>query len=231
MYGTSNYSTGPVPGLENWQLSHDVDDYLTLSSDMTSFMNMDLVEEVKDSKKSKTLDENMEKNQSLIMEVEDFLQSVSNETNDDPTPSNNVKKNWGKVLEDKLQKGKRNTQLYFDLASTSNWLLQPAKTTHVSGNMRERLDGKKLKTVPSRRPSPYPKEKVERKRAQNRTAAFKYREKKKAENEAVDGELFHLQQRNSELKKYSYNLEIELKCLKQLMEETGMMKTIEVCGN
>jgi len=69
---------------------------------------------------------------------------------------------------------------------------------------------------------PYPKEKGERKKAQNRSAAFKYREKKKAEAEAVDEELERLTERNTVLKKKMSDMEIQLRCLKQLMIESGI---------
>jgi len=70
--------------------------------------------------------------------------------------------------------------------------------------------------------APYPKEKTERKKAQNRTAAFKYREKKKAEQEAVDDELDHLIDRNAKLKEKMSVMEIELKVLKNLMIQSGL---------
>lgn len=69
---------------------------------------------------------------------------------------------------------------------------------------------------------PYPKEKGERKKAQNRSAAFKYREKKKAEQDAADGELTAIMERNCLLKKRLADMNLELKCLKNLMSEMGV---------
>lgn len=78
--------------------------------------------------------------------------------------------------------------------------------------------------APKRKPefTPYPKDKAERKKAQNRNAAWKYREKKKSEQELVEKEFETLLNRNVELKKTLSDMEIQLKCLKQLMVETGM---------
>jgi len=78
--------------------------------------------------------------------------------------------------------------------------------------------------APKRKPefAPYPKDKAERKKAQNRSAAWKYREKKKGEQEVVEKEFETLLNRNVELKKTLSDMEIQLKCLKQLMVETGM---------
>lgn len=71
--------------------------------------------------------------------------------------------------------------------------------------------------------APYPKEKGERKKAQNRSAAYKYREKKKAEQDLVDSELLYLANRNTVLKRKLSDMEVELKCLKKLMIETGLL--------
>lgn len=68
----------------------------------------------------------------------------------------------------------------------------------------------------------YPKEKKERKKAQNRSAAYKYREKKKAEQDKVGTELDQLIDRNIVLKKRLADMEIEVKCLKRLINEAGL---------
>merc|ERR1719189_1572951 len=60
---------------------------------------------------------------------------------------------------------------------------------------------KYARTNPPRPPTgPYPTEKKERKKAQNRTAAFRYREKKKSEQDTIDDELELLGRRNVVLK-------------------------------
>lgn len=95
-------------------------------------------------------------------------------------------------------------------------------TTSTTGGAKPRK--KYERRAPRRRPDlePYPKNKADRKKAQNRTAAWKYREKKKAEQDLVDQELDNLMTRNSDLKKHLGDLEIQMKCLKQLMVEAGM---------
>lgn len=106
-------------------------------------------------------------------------------------------------------------------SSDYEWTPSPMSTSSSStvGKARKKYQ-RKTPTVP---PSgPYPKEKTERKKAQNRSAAYKYREKKKAEQEAVDDELTQLEERNTVLKKRMSDLEIELKCLKKLVAEVGL---------
>lgn len=95
---------------------------------------------------------------------------------------------------------------------------QPSDTT--SPKPRKKYERK----APKRKPefTPYPKDKAERKKAQNRSAAWKYREKKKSEQDLVEKEFETLLNRNVELKKTLSDMEIQLKCLKQLMVETGM---------
>jgi cyclic AMP-dependent transcription factor ATF-4 len=68
---------------------------------------------------------------------------------------------------------------------------------------------------------------VERKKAQNRTAAFRYREKKKAELDAVDMEVDQLIEKNTALKARLRDMEQELSCVKRLMVETGLGHLIQ----
>lgn len=70
---------------------------------------------------------------------------------------------------------------------------------------------------------PYPQEKNERKKAQNRSAAYKYREKKRQEQDSADEQLAKLFERNAILKKRLNDTEVELRCLKKLMRETGLL--------
>lgn len=69
---------------------------------------------------------------------------------------------------------------------------------------------------------PYPVEKKERKKAQNRTAAFRYREKKKSEQDLIDDELELLSTKNNVLKDKLTEMETEFKYLKKLMTEAGL---------
>jgi len=78
------------------------------------------------------------------------------------------------------------------------------------------------KNRPTPMAEPYPRDKVERKKAQNRTAAFRYREKKKAEQDAWDAEICQLEARNTALKARLRDIEQELRTVKRLMLDTGL---------
>jgi len=67
-------------------------------------------------------------------------------------------------------------------------------------------------------------DKKERKKAQNRTAAFRYREKKKSEQDLADEELEALEDKNIRLKEKLSEMETEFKYLKKLMVEAGLGK-------
>lgn len=75
---------------------------------------------------------------------------------------------------------------------------------------------------------PYPTDKKERKKAQNRTAAFRYREKKKQEQEMADGEVEALVGKNTALKAKLNDVENEVRILKKLMAEAGLGKYANV---
>jgi len=75
---------------------------------------------------------------------------------------------------------------------------------------------------PSPPPATYPKERKERKKAQNRTAAFRYREKKKGEAMTVDEELEGLAARNATLRERLTDMEKETRLLKTLMVQMGI---------
>jgi len=82
---------------------------------------------------------------------------------------------------------------------------------------------KYARKIPPQPPvGPYPVEKKERKKAQNRTAAFRYREKKKDELGDVDSELDLLSQKNIILREKLTEMETEFKYLKKLMTEAGL---------
>merc|ERR1719436_479397 len=75
---------------------------------------------------------------------------------------------------------------------------------------------------PTPPPATYPKEKKERKKAQNRTAAFRYREKKKGEAMTVEEELEGLATRNTQLRERLSDMEKETRLLKTLMVQMGI---------
>lgn len=82
---------------------------------------------------------------------------------------------------------------------------------------------KYARSKPPKAPSgPYPADKKERKKAQNRTAAFRYREKMKSAMDNVEDEMEGLEERNGALREQLTEMETEFKYLKKLMTEAGL---------
>jgi len=88
-----------------------------------------------------------------------------------------------------------------------------------SRTVKKKYQRKKPPTPPT---GPYPVEKRERKKYQNRTAAFRYREKKKGEQNTAEDELEMLALKNIELRAQLTKMETEAKFLKQMMTESGL---------
>jgi len=109
------------------------------------------------------------------------------------------------------------------------WVPSPASSVSPSSPLRtissesrgvkKKYQRKKPPTPPV---GPYPLEKKERKKAQNRTAAFRYREKKKGEQNTVEEELELLATRNKDLRAKLTEMETEARLLKKLMTEAGL---------
>merc|ERR1719433_1629077 len=111
--------------------------------------------------------------------------------------------------------------------SPSPYPLSPAQLSLLSSRPEQRKTRKKYaRTKPPSPPSvtPYPADKKERKKAQNRTAAFRYREKKKSEQDLAEEELEALADKNSQLQEKLVEMETEFKYLKKLMVEAGLGK-------
>merc|ERR1712024_148995 len=105
--------------------------------------------------------------------------------------------------------------------------LSPAQLSLISRKPEQTKTRKKYaRPKPPSPPcvAPYPVDKKERKKAQNRTAAFRYREKKKSEQDLAEEELEALADRNSQLKEKLTEMETEFKYLKKLMVEAGLGK-------
>merc|ERR550525_1841004 len=105
--------------------------------------------------------------------------------------------------------------------------LSPAQQSLLSrkpeqGRTRKKYARSKPPSPPSA--APYPADKKERKKAQNRTAAFRYREKKKSEQDLAEEELEALADKNTCLKGRLTEMETEFKYLKKLMVEAGLGK-------
>lgn len=109
-----------------------------------------------------------------------------------------------------------------------DWSPSPASDTSFSTKIlsppqQTKLKKKYARSKPPQPPTgPYPIEKKERKKAQNRTAAFRYREKKKSEQDMIDEELELLSTKNNVLKDKLTEMETEFKYLKKLMTEAGL---------
>merc|ERR1719147_359241 len=107
------------------------------------------------------------------------------------------------------------------LDTDPEWSPSPASVSSQSGPMRPRK--KYARSKPPQAPTgPYPTDKKERKKAQNRTAAFRYREKMKKQEDSVEEELEALEDRNSNLREQLSEMETEFKYLKKLMMEAGL---------
>ena len=104
-----------------------------------------------------------------------------------------------------------------------DWAPSPSTALHTvsatSTTIRKKYQRTKAPNPPSVK---YPKEKKERKKAQNRTAAFRYREKKKGELDLVEQEMELLQEKNVGLREHLTEMETETKLLKKLMIQAGL---------
>merc|ERR1719219_2315821 len=99
---------------------------------------------------------------------------------------------------------------------------QSLEQRHAPEEKPRRKYQRRIKPEPPK--GPYPLDKKERKKAQNRTAAFRYREKKKQEQDIADLEVDKLVQRNAALRTSLGDVENELRMLKKLMSEAGLGK-------
>lgn len=105
--------------------------------------------------------------------------------------------------------------------------LSPAQLSLLSRKPEQTRTRKKYaRSKPPSPPcvAPYPADKKERKKAQNRTAAFRYREKKKSEQDLAEEEVEALADKNSQLQEKLVEMETEFKYLKKLMVEAGLGK-------
>merc|ERR1711963_1070681 len=101
------------------------------------------------------------------------------------------------------------------------WSPSPASLASPPSQNKPRK--KYARSKPPKAPvGPYPTDKKERKKAQNRTAAFRYREKMKSQQDVVEEELEELEEKNNNLKEKLTEMETEFKYLKKLMIEAGL---------
>merc|ERR1719300_1438934 len=105
--------------------------------------------------------------------------------------------------------------------SDPEWSPSPASVSSPPGPMRPRK--KCARSKPPQAPTgPYPTDKKEIKKAQNRTAAFRYREKMKKQEDSAEEELETLEDKNTNLREQLSEMETEFKYLKKLMMEAGL---------
>jgi len=103
------------------------------------------------------------------------------------------------------------------------WVPSPSNSSLSTPPSKPMVRRKYQRSKPLVPPTgPYPVEKKERKKAQNRTAAFRYREKKKGELDEVENELEQLGVRNHALRDKLSEMETEARLLKKLMTEAGL---------
>merc|ERR1712209_38989 len=99
----------------------------------------------------------------------------------------------------------------------------PSPASQASPPSQNKPRKKYARSKPPKAPvGPYPTDKKERKKAQNRTAAFRYREKMKSQQDMVEEELEQLEEKNNNLKEKLTEMETEFKYLKKLMIEAGL---------
>lgn len=94
------------------------------------------------------------------------------------------------------------------------------------GPIRESVDRTQTRSAPyhKRGPKAAPTDRKQRKKQQNKDAALRYRQKKKAESKDVEGEYVELETKNKELKDKVDGLTREIGYLKDLMTEVYKAK-------
>merc|ERR1711899_577635 len=171
---------------------------------------------------SNSMNSDMESHQSLIEELEEFFGS--------PTNIESEQGSRGLDLVTKTSVAAKSPNSNFYASDTDpEWVPSPCSSVSPSSPLRtiatesrtlkKKYQRKKPPTPPT---GPYPVEKRERKKAQNRTAAFRYREKKKGEQNTVEDELELLALKNTELRAQLTKMETEAKFLKKMMTESGL---------
>merc|ERR1711936_703249 len=144
-------------------------------------------------------DMELEKNQELIEELEEFFMKT-----EDMAALSPVTRSEGE--------------------SDPEWSPYPHSDSPLQSPPAQTKPRKKYaRSKPPKAPSgPYPVDKKERKKAQNRTAAFRYREKMKSAMDNVEDEMEALEERNGVLRDQLTEMETEFKYLKKLMTEAGL---------
>ena len=193
---------------------------------------------------SSSLGSDMEKTQELIEELEDFFMKTEGSPTDIKEPlkledldnamtTSLVTEDGQNVIvilapqspTDSLVSGHSSLlqDSGLDMDDTDpEWSPSPASPQEdkVMARPRKKYERTKKPKAPSS--APYPTDKKERKKAQNRTAAYRYREKMKEQADQVEEELEALEEKNNNLKEKFSEMQTEFKYLKKLMTEAGL---------
>merc|ERR1712172_256772 len=224
---------------------------------MDSFFEMEQVPEViepkvmvtkKTQQVTRPSDMELEKNQELIEELEEFFMktegkpTVVEEEAETNNTSLSLQELQGAVTTNMVTEDGQNVIIIiapsspFDTQSIAasspkaesdpEWSPYPHSDSPLrSPPAQDKPRKKYARSKPPKAPSgPYPLDKKERKKAQNRTAAFRYREKQKSAMDNVEDDMEALEERNGVLREQLTEMETEFKYLKKLMTEAGLGK-------
>lgn len=233
--------------IKNTTKSKKVEPSLSLSEILTSCgIEYDLVESEQSSpaaSPSSSLGSDMEKTQDLIDELEDFFmktegsptdvkeESLKLEDLDNAMTTSLVTEDGQKVViilapsspTDSLVSGGSSVLHDSGLDDTDpEWSPSPASPQDPAKAAKPRKKYERTKKPKAPSTAPYPTDKKERKKAQNRTAAYRYREKMKEAENQVEEELEALEEKNTSLKEQFAEMQNEFKYLKKLMTEAGL---------
>lgn len=123
-------------------------------------------------------------------------------------------------LESPAEKRRRVSQISMSSYCSSNGDSTWSPTSASDSDVDSRRGGRKSRFSPEDR--------KERKKAQNRTAAERYRQKRKVQEETIDEEEQQLIDGNNELKTEVTKLQAEVSCLKRLMREMLQAKGVTI---
>lgn len=194
-------------------------------------------------------DMELEKNQELIEELEEFFMKTEGKptvVEEEEVQTNNIdlsiQELQGAVTTNMVTEDGQNVIIIIAPSSPSDtqsiaapspkaesdpeWSPCPHSDSPLrSPPAQDKPRKKYARSKPPKAPSgPYPLDKKERKKAQNRTAAFRYREKQKSAMDHVEDEMEALEERNGVLREQLTEMETEFKYLKKLMTEAGLGK-------
>jgi len=233
--------------IDNWM---EVEMDLTNESTMSLFQELEEVEEVQEAttdpallsnlisqcgipveqevttfpcSPANSMNSDMETHQSLIEELEDFFGSPTNIESEEGSRGLDL------VTKTSMTAKSPDHSNIYASDTDPEWVPSPSSSVNPSSPLRtisteSRAVKKKYqrKKPPTPPVGPYPVEKRERKKAQNRSAAFRYREKKKGEQNTVEDELELLSSKNVQLRAKLTEMETEARLLKKWMTEAGL---------